>query len=250
MFTYGVIAYAIFFVTFLYAVGFIGNVAVPKAIDDLPTVPFGQAILVDLGLLFVFVLQHSVMARPAFKRWWTRFVPAPAERSTYVLFTSLALITLFAFWQPIGGVIWVIDEPLGRAVVYSLFAFGWVLVLAATFLINHFDLFGLRQVWLYLRGRPYTPLRFATPVLYRYVRHPLYVGWFFVFWATPTMTATHLLFAVVTTLYILVAVRWEERDLITEHGDAYAQYRRRVPRFIPRFSKQARKDAAVQGVAA
>lgn len=244
VFTYGLLAYAIFLGTFVYAVGFIGNLGVPKAIDAVPTVPWAQAILIDLALLTVFALQHSLMARPAFKRWWTQWVPKPAERSTYVLFSSLALIALFAFWQPIGGVIWTIEDPLGYAVLYALFAFGWALVLVSTFLINHFDLFGLRQVWLYLRGQPYTPLRFATPVLYRHVRHPLYVGWFFAFWATPTMTVTHFLFAVVTTLYILVAVRWEERDLVSEHGEAYTAYRRRVPRFIPRLAKPGPREGA------
>ena len=235
-FTYGVICYAIFFGTFLYAVGFVGNFIVPKSIDSTPDSPLGQALLIDALLLGLFAVQHSVMARPAFKRWWTRFVPKPVERSTYVLFSSLALIALFVFWQPIGGVIWDVQDPVGQAVLYGLFAFGWGLVLVATFLINHFDLFGLRQVWLYLRGKEYRPLNFGTPALYKIVRHPLYVGWFFAFWATPTMTAAHLFFALLTTAYILIAIRFEERDLVAEHGARYSEYRKQVPMLVPRLS--------------
>jgi methanethiol S-methyltransferase len=235
VFLYGVVCYAAFFGTFLYAIGFVGNLVVPKSIDSAPEGPLGMALLVNALLLGVFAVQHSVMARPAFKRWWTRFVPRPAERSTYVLFSSLALIALFAFWQPIGGVIWDVQEPVGRAVLYGLFAFGWGLVLVATFLINHFDLFGLRQVWLHLRGREYRPLNFGTPGLYKIVRHPLYVGWLFAFWATPTMTAAHLFFALLTTAYILIAIRFEERDLVAEHGARYTEYRKQVPMLVPRI---------------
>jgi methanethiol S-methyltransferase len=240
VFTYGLISYAIFFCTFLYAAGFVGGFLVPTTLDGEPSVPLWQALLVNTLLLGVFAVQHSVMARPAFKRWWTRFVPEPAERSTYVLFSSLALIALFAFWQPMGGVIWDVQDPLARAVLYSLFGFGWLLVLVTTFLINHFDLFGLRQVWLYLRGRPYTQLRFVTPGPYRIVRHPLYVGWLFAFWATPAMTAAHLVFAAATTAYILIAIQLEERDLIAAHGQDYAEYRRRVPMLIPRLFRGPR----------
>ncbi|BAU50182.1 membrane protein [Sulfurifustis variabilis] len=238
VFVYGAVAYAVFFATFLYAIGFVGGFVVPKSIDSAPTSPLAQALLVNALLLGVFALQHSVMARPAFKRLLTRFVPEPAERSTYVLASSLALIALFAFWQPIGGVVWDVQDPVWRAVLHGLFAFGWGLVLVTTFIINHFDLFGLRQVWLYLRGRPYTRLAFVTPGPYRLVRHPLYVGWFFAFWATPTMTAAHLFFAVATTAYILVAIRLEERDLTAEHGASYTDYRRRVPMLIPRLSRR------------
>jgi protein-S-isoprenylcysteine O-methyltransferase Ste14 len=173
------------------------------------------------------------MARPFFKRWLTRWIPESAERSTYVLFSSLALIALFLFWQPLGGVVWDVRDPLWQAVLYALFAFGWLLVLVSTFLINHFDLFGLRQVWLQLRARPYRPLKFGTPGPYKLVRHPLYLGWLFAFWATPTMTGTHLLFAFMTTAYILVAIQLEERDLVTALGDDYVQYRRKVPMIIP-----------------
>jgi protein-S-isoprenylcysteine O-methyltransferase Ste14 len=233
VFTYGVVCYAVFFVTYLYAIGFVGNILVPKSMDSAPVGPFVESILINVLLLGVFALQHSVMARPGFKSWWTRFVPQPVERSTYVLLSSLALILLFSQWRPLGGVIWDVKDPVGRALVYSFFGFGWLLVLVSTFLINHFDLFGLRQVYFYLRGREYEALRFVTPGPYKYVRHPLYVGWLFAFWSTPTMTLTHLLFAATTTAYILVAVQLEERDLMQIHGDAYAEYRRRVPMFIP-----------------
>jgi methanethiol S-methyltransferase len=232
VFVYGVIAYVLFFGTFLYAAGFVGNLVVPKGLDASPTGPLGASLLIDLGLLALFAVQHSVMARPAFKRAWTRILPPPAERSTYVLASSLALIVLFWQWRPLGGVVWDVQDPIGRALLYGGFAFGWLLVLVTTFLINHFDLFGLRQVWLHLRGRPYRPLAFKTPGLYRLVRHPLYVGWLFAFWSTPTMTATHLLFAGVTTAYILVAIRFEERDLVDAHPE-YADYARRVPMLVP-----------------
>lgn len=183
------------------------------------------------------------MARPWFKKAWTKIVPAPVERSTYVLFSSLALILLFWQWRPLGGVIWSVEDPIGKAVLYGLFAFGWGLVLVTTFLINHFDLFGLRQGWLYLIGKPYTRLEFKTPALYRVVRHPLYVGWFFAFWMTPLMTAAHLLFAVATTAYILIAIQFEERDLVEEHGEDYEDYRRSVPMLVP-FSKGRAKGVA------
>ncbi|HYI09151.1 MAG TPA: isoprenylcysteine carboxylmethyltransferase family protein [Thermoanaerobaculia bacterium] len=232
-FTYGVVSYAIFFATFLYAIGFIGGFGVPTTLDGPRQEPLARAIAVDVLLLGLFAVQHSVMARRWFKERWTRIVPPPVERSTYVLFSSLALILLFWLWRPLGGVVWAVDDPAGRAVLLALFAFGWGLVLVSTFLINHFDLFGLRQVWLFLRGRPYTKLHFGTPGPYRLVRHPLYVGWFFAFWMTPTMTYAHLLFAVATTAYILIAIRFEERDLVHEHGASYEDYRRRVPMLVP-----------------
>lgn len=237
IFVYGVVCYAVFFATFLYAIGFVGNVWVPKSIDAAPTVPLATALLTNLGLLALFAVQHSVMARPAFKRWWTRYVPVPAERSTYVLLSSLALIALFAWWQPMGGRVWEIDSPLARALVQGVYALGWLLILASTFLINHFDLFGLRQVWLHARGRPYAPLEFGTPSLYRHVRHPLYVGWLLAFWATPTMSMTHLVFALATSAYILVAIRFEERDLVAAHPE-YEAYRREVPMLVPRLGRR------------
>jgi methanethiol S-methyltransferase len=233
VFLYGMTCYAVFLVTYLYAVGFVTNLFVPRSIDSAPAGGFVVSLVVNLALLLGFAIQHSVMARPAFKQWLTRFIPDAAERSTYVLASSLALIALFAFWQPLGGTVWTVKDPTAGTVLDVLCAFGWLLVLVSTFLINHFDLFGLRQVWLYLTGIAYQPVGFRTPGLYRLVRHPLYVGWLFAFWSTPAMTAAHLLFAVVTTGYILFAIRLEERDLIANLGDAYRQYRRRVPMLIP-----------------
>jgi protein-S-isoprenylcysteine O-methyltransferase Ste14 len=248
IFVYGLASYVVFFATFLYAIGFVGNIGVPKSIDSPPAMPLVSALLIDLALLTVFALQHSIMARPAFKRWWTRIIPESAERSTYTLLSSVALIVLFTYWQPIGGEVWTVTSSIGQALLYAGFAFGWGLVLVSTFLINHFDLFGLRQVWLQLLGKPYRLLPFKTPALYRYVRHPLYVGWFFAFWCTPTMTMTHLVFAMVTTAYIVVATQFEERDLSAVHPE-YAEYRRRVPMFVP-FLKSKRTVVAqptVQG---
>jgi methanethiol S-methyltransferase len=242
VFAYGLIAYGAFLVTYLYAAGFVGNLFVPKSLDSPPTAPLGTALLINLGLLSVFAIQHSVMARPWFKRVLTRAVPQVAERSTYTLASSLALILLFWLWSPLGGVIWDVQDPIGRALLYGGFAFGFLLVLVTTFLINHFDLFGLRQVWLHLLGREYTHLSFVTPGPYRLVRHPLYVGWLFAFWSTPTMTFTHLLFAVVTTAYILVAIRFEERDLVDAHPE-YAEYRTRIPMMIPALTRRAHRPA-------
>lgn len=234
-FTYGVICYAIFFATFLYTIGFVGNLFVPKSIDSTPAGPLGQALLTNAVLLGIFAIQHSVMARPGFKRWWTRFVPQPVERSTYVLFSSLALILLFVYWQPIGGGIWHVQDPVGQVVLYGLCALGWGIVLVATFLINHFDLFGLRQVWLYLRGKEDHALAFVTPGLYRHVRHPIYLGFIFAIWAAPTMTAAHLFFALLLTAYILIGIRFEERDLVTFYGVRYSEYRNQVPMLVPRL---------------
>ena len=249
-FAYGVLCYAVFFATFLYAIGFIGGFVVPTTLDGPRTVPLMQALAIDAGLLALFAVQHSVMARRWFKERWTRIVPPALERSTYVLLSSVALILLFRYWQPLGGVVWSVDDPLGRTLLQSLFAFGFALVLVSTFLINHFDLFGLRQVWLYLRGKPYTRLELGTPGPYRLVRHPLYVGWFFAFWMTPTMTFAHLLFAVATTAYILIAIRFEERDLVREFGSSYEDYRRDVPMLIPFTKWSARRKLARTGAAA
>jgi methanethiol S-methyltransferase len=233
VFAYGVVSYTLFVLTYLYAIGFIGNMFVPKSMDSAVRLPFLQALLIDTLLLAAFAVQHSVMARPAFKRVLTRFIPEAAERSTYVLCSSLALIALFVFWQPVGGIIWNLTDPAARAALNALCHFGFGLVLITTFLLNHFDLFGLRQVSLYLAGRRYTPLEFRTPLLYKYVRHPLYVGWMIAFWATPTMTGAHLLFATMTSAYILMAIRWEERDLLTVHGAQYENYRQQVPKLVP-----------------
>ena len=229
---YGAVSYATFFLTFLYAIGFLGNVLVPKSLDSAATDLWPTALMVDLVLLSLFAVQHSVMARQGFKRILTRIIPAFAERSTYVLASSLALMLLFWQWRPLGGSVWDVENAAGRALLLGGFAFGWVLVLVTTFVINHFDLFGLRQTWRAFRGQPQTSLRFVTPILYRIVRHPLYVGWLFTFWSTPTMTLTHLLFAVMTTAYILVAIQLEERDLMQAHPE-YAEYRRRVPMLVP-----------------
>jgi protein-S-isoprenylcysteine O-methyltransferase Ste14 len=244
-FAYGAFSYSIFLATFLYAIGFIGNFGVPRTLDGAATEPLGRALAINVGLLGLFAVQHSVMARKWFKEAWTRLVPPEVERSTYVLFSSLALILLFWQWRPLGGEVWAVESPAGRVVLRGLFAFGWGLVLVATFLINHFDLFGLRQVWLHLRGRRYAMLRFRTPGPYGLVRHPLYVGWLFAFWMTPTMTLSHLLFAVATTAYILIAIQLEEKDLVRDHGTAYEEYRRSVPMLIPSARRRAAPPTTV-----
>lgn len=233
VFLYGVTCYVVFFATFLYAIGWVGDLIVPKSIDSGVTGSLGMALLVNTGLLGLFAVQHSVMARPWFKRAWTRIVPEAAERSTYVLFTSLALIAMFMFWEPMGGVVWEVENTAGRAVMYTMYTGGWLLLLSATFMINHFDLFGLRQVYLYLRGEKYTYLQFRTPGLYNHVRHPIYLAWMIIFWSTPKMTAAHLVFAVATTVYMLMAIRWEENDLVTAFGAKYREYRKNVPMLLP-----------------
>ncbi|HKE09586.1 MAG TPA: hypothetical protein VKB48_17270 [Candidatus Acidoferrum sp.] len=231
-FLYGAVSYLLFLVTFLYAVGFLGNFGVPKSIDSGPVAPFGQALLVNGALLGLFAVQHSLMARQWFKRAWTRIVPPSVERSTYVLFSSVALLLLFWKWQPMGGVIWNVESQIGRVAIGILFALGWALVFIATCLIDHFELFGMRQVWCRLIGREYKPAGFRTPWLYRYVRHPLYVGWLMVFWSAAHMTAAHLVFAIATTAYIFTAIQLEEQDLMRIHKE-YAQYRRDVPMIVP-----------------
>ena len=246
---YGVISYAIFFATFLYAIGFVGNILVPKGIDSIPNVPLTQALLINLGLLGLFAVQHSVMARPAFKRWITRWIPESMERSTYTLVSSLLMIAMFWLWEPMGGVVWNIEHPIGVALMYGGFAFGWLLVLVSTFLINHFDLFGLRQVWLNFRNKPYTPLEFKLRFAYRVVRHPLYLGWLLAFWCIPTMTVAHLVFAVATTAYILIAIQLEERDLMDMHPE-YAEYRKRVPMIMPFRRKRLKANEILKGATA
>lgn len=231
-FIYGAASYAVFVATFLYAIGFMGNFAVPKSLDSAAAGPWQTALMVDVGLLLLFALQHSVMARPAFKRIITRVMPAAVERSTYVLASSLALLLLFWQWRPLGGTVWAVGSEFGTALLYFGYGFGCLLVLLTTFVINHFDLFGLRQVWRHLLGHPQQKLKFVTPVLYRIVRHPLYVGWLFAFWCTPTMTVTHMLFAAGTTGYILVGIQLEERDLMKDHPE-YAEYRNQVPMLLP-----------------
>jgi protein-S-isoprenylcysteine O-methyltransferase Ste14 len=242
-FIYGVTAHAAFLGIFAYLAGFVGNLLVPKSIDSGPAGPIGTALAVDLLLIAVFGLQHSVMARPWFKAAWTRIVPAPIERSTYVWISNFLVALLVWQWRPIDLVVWDVSAPAGRAVLHGLFAAGWLLIPLASLMIDHFDLFGTRQVWLQLRGQEYRPLPFRTPLLYGWVRHPLYIGWMVAFWATPTMTAGHLLFAGTLTAYILIAYRIEERDLVHFFGAKYAAYRQRVPAFIPR---PRRAGAAVE----
>jgi methanethiol S-methyltransferase len=233
IFAYGVASYAVFLVTFLYAIGFLGNFAVPKSIDSGRETSLPMAILTNAALLGIFAMQHSIMARKWFKRAWTQIVPEPAERSTYVLFSSVCMIAMFYFWEPMGGVIWEVTHPAARMAIQAVFFLGFAIVLVSTFLINHFDLFGLRQVYLYLRNTRYTPLRFNTPMFYRYVRHPLYFGWLLAFWAAPTMTAAHLLFALATTAYIFIAIQFEERDLVRDHGELYRRYKQKTPMIVP-----------------
>jgi methanethiol S-methyltransferase len=233
VFAYGLICYVGFLGTFLYLAAFLGNLFAVGSMDSPATGPLGKALLIDTLLVGVFAVQHSFMARPKFKKWCTRFVAEPMERSTYVMFSNLALILLFWQWRPMGDAIWDVQDSVGRATFHGLLVFGLLIVLVATFLINHFDLFGLRQVWLHLRGKPYTSLTFTTPGPYKVIRHPMYVGWLIAFWATPTMTIAHLVFAAVMTIYIFIAIRYEERDLVEFHGEAYAEYRRAVPMLIP-----------------
>lgn len=233
VFLYGSVCYLIFFATFLYAIGFLNNILVPKSMDSGEPGPFGTALLVNAALLGLFAIQHSVMARPGFKKWWTRFVPQSMERSTYVLLSCVALGLLFWFWQPMQGVIWNVQGEIGRAILYGVYALGLVTVFISTCLINHFDLFGLRQVWHHLRGKDCPPLEVKSPGLYKLVRHPVYVGWLLTFWGAPMMSVAHLVFAVGTTLYILVAIQLEERDLVAEHGEAYESYRRGTPMLVP-----------------
>ena len=241
-FAYALAAYLIFLVTFLYAIAFVGGFIVPRQLDGPLEGSLLESLATDCGLLTVFAVQHSVMARRWFKERWTRIVPWSIERATYVLCASLALLLLFWQWRPLGMPIWTIDNDVARFILWALFAAGWGTVLVVTFLINHFDLFGLRQAWLPLLGRPYAPVSFRTPLPYRFVRHPLYFGFLLAFWMTPTMTLAHLVFAIATTAYIVLAIQFEERDLLAEHGAAYAEYRKKVPMLLPALRAMRRSQ--------
>ena len=233
VFVFGAVSYVVFFGTFLYAIGFVGNLVVPKSIDSGAEGSTGSSLLINVVLLTIFAIQHSVMARPEFKRVWTKIVPKPVERSVYVLFASSALILLFWQWRPMTSLVWNVENTLGRGALLGLFAAGWAIVLLSTFMINHFDLFGLRQVYLHSRGIEPGEMNFKTRAFYNFVRHPIMLGFIIAFWATPTMTVGHLLFAAVTTAYILVAIQFEERDLVNAHGETYREYKRNVSMLIP-----------------
>jgi protein-S-isoprenylcysteine O-methyltransferase Ste14 len=239
---YGIFGYLLFLGVYVWMGAFVGNL-LPHSIDVGPKSPLAVALIINVLLILAFGLQHSIMARPAFKAVWTRVIPRPIERSTYVLASNLVTALLLWQWRPIDTVVWSFPSEPVRSLLIGLFVFGWFLVPAVSLMINHFDLFGLRQVWLYFQGKPYTDLPFRTPMAYANMRHPLYVGWAIFFWCTPVMTVGHLLFAALLTGYILVAVVYEERDLIAHFGEAYREYSRRVPRFVPKISFTRKQPA-------
>lgn len=245
---YGIACHALFLGVFAALLAFVGNWFLPRTIDRGSTVSLPLALAIDSLLIAGFGLQHSAMARPAFKRWWTKFVPPAIERSTYVLISAIVTALLMILWQPIGIIVWEAPAGIMRNVLYALFFAGWLLVPAVSLLINHFDLFGTRQVWLYWRGRPYESLAFRTPGMYAWVRHPLYIGWAIAFWAAPTMTVGHLLFAAGMTLYMLIAVQFEERDLVAHYGEEYSTYQQRVGMFVPKTARTSKANEPLHAV--
>ena len=242
-FLYGVVCYLVFFVVFLYMIGFVGDLFVPKSIDTGTEAAAAQSVVINIALLGLFAVQHTIMARPAFKRWLTMILPVQVERSTFVLVASLLLTLLYWQWRPMLGVIWRVDNPTGKAILFGLFWLGWGTVLFSSFIINHFDLFGLRQVWLHITNREYHHLEFQARSLYRLIRHPLMLGMIIGFWATPDMTTGHLVFAITATVYILIGIRFEERDLVRYHGQDYIDYRRSIPMLIPFMKKRDQENA-------
>ena len=242
---FGITSYIIALATITYLFLFIGNLLVPNSVDASPAAHWFIAIITNTALILMFALQHSIMARKSFKRIWLRFIPACIERSTYVLCTSIVLASVLYFWEPIGGTIWLVEHPIGAGILRGMYAFGWITVLVAIWLTNHFELFGIRQVWLFFRKQSYTQLPFTTRWMYRYIRHPLYLGWLFAFWSTPHMTIGHLFFALLLTAYIVAAIPFEEEDLIEDYGDQYRDYRERVPKMIPTVSYKSERDTYV-----
>lgn len=238
-FIYGVICYLAFFVAFLYLIGFLGSLVVPKSIDSGAESGVIQSVLINIALVGLFAVQHTIMARPAFKDWWTKIVSRQVERSTFTLVASLIWALLFWQWRPMLGVVWSVDNPTGRAILFGLFWFGWGFTLFSSFIINHFDQFGLRQVWLHLTNREYRNLEFQAKSFYRLIRHPQMLGMIIAFWATPHMTTGHLVFAVTATIYTLIGIGFEERDLVRFHGEDYVDYQHRVPKLIPFMKKRS-----------
>jgi len=237
--SYGVVSYFAFFVSFCYFIGFVGNIFVPKGIDAEPVMPFLDALLTNVSLIALFTVTHSVMARQKFKRWLTRYFPQAMERSTFVLTSSVLLMVLMLNWQPLGGTIWTVNNEIAIITLYSMFAIGTGMIFLASFLINHFDLFGLRQVWLAFVNKPYSELNFSTPFLYKVTRHPLYLGFVIMLWSTPVMTTAHLVCAILMTTYIVIAIQFEEKDLVRNLGEKYRQYQKTVPMLIPGFKRKS-----------